>query len=386
MVIDVFHLSAHQRRALSPLAAPLGPTYSPATGRGLVATRNITAGEQLFSEPSMIAVPPRSSPLSCSYCCRPLGGRRLILCPQCLSSELYCSRKCRSMARDEFHVLECRSTTPKGRDQLWRNLDRVNSTGRFSRERRRVYGSLRASSAWKRISVRGVGSYVGADAAMDDGGDDRAPVDFLEPTQNDTAALLLNGQEGRLVCRVLWRALVSQRRDGASLASALAASLEGLLPYGMEQLAMNVQMQPILSQYRQVLDHLGIGEGERQLPVELYQCLVATVKSNLFNLCHIDGAHGPAQGAATKGGGGMYAVASLINHSCAPNVSVSYAPTEGTLVTYTTTKDIRTGEEIVSNYGVDITWPVDVRRDVLFRSHHFLCRCTKCETESGMLY
>jgi hypothetical protein len=41
---------------------------------------------------------------------------------------------------------------------------------------------------------------------------------------------------------------------------------------------------------------------------------------------------------------------------------------------------IKVGDEILISY-LNITWPVSVRKDILFSSHGFICDCDLCQLE-----
>lgn len=70
---------------------------------------------------------------------------------------------------------------------------------------------------------------------------------------------------------------------------------------------------------------------------------------------------------------------SLLNHSCDPNVIVSYV---GTTVTAKSTRPIRDGQQVYNCYGPHFArMGVKDRRIALQQQYHFYCRCHKCETE-----
>jgi len=67
---------------------------------------------------------------------------------------------------------------------------------------------------------------------------------------------------------------------------------------------------------------------------------------------------------------------SMMNHSCDPNIIVSYV---GTTVTAKATRPILPGEEIFNCYGPHhLRMSRKERRDALKQQYHFICRCSKC--------
>ena len=68
---------------------------------------------------------------------------------------------------------------------------------------------------------------------------------------------------------------------------------------------------------------------------------------------------------------------SLLNHSCDPNIIVSYV---GTTVTAKATRQIPAGDEVFNCYGPHhLRMSVGERREALRQQYHFHCRCTRCE-------
>eukprot|EP00747_Dinoflagellata_sp_TGD_P193286 gnl/TRDRNA2_/TRDRNA2_59241_c0_seq1.p1 gnl/TRDRNA2_/TRDRNA2_59241_c0~~gnl/TRDRNA2_/TRDRNA2_59241_c0_seq1.p1 ORF type:complete len:357 (+),score=61.81 gnl/TRDRNA2_/TRDRNA2_59241_c0_seq1:162-1232(+) len=89
----------------------------------------------------------------------------------------------------------------------------------------------------------------------------------------------------------------------------------------------------------------------------------------------------------------IHRFASLMNHSCSPNVYIkrefseparpgTFAPDDGQVVV-TAICDIAAGETLVHNYAARefLTWPLARRRAHLLREHGFVCQCERCSSE-----
>uniref|UniRef100_A0A3B5LYU1 SET domain-containing protein n=1 Tax=Xiphophorus couchianus TaxID=32473 RepID=A0A3B5LYU1_9TELE len=67
-----------------------------------------------------------------------------------------------------------------------------------------------------------------------------------------------------------------------------------------------------------------------------------------------------------------------MNHSCSPNVIVTY---KGTVAEVRAVQEINPGEEIFDSY-IDLLYPTEDRRERLLESYFFMCQCTECTTRS----
>uniref|UniRef100_A0A8C8EHM9 [histone H3]-lysine(4) N-trimethyltransferase n=1 Tax=Oncorhynchus tshawytscha TaxID=74940 RepID=A0A8C8EHM9_ONCTS len=68
----------------------------------------------------------------------------------------------------------------------------------------------------------------------------------------------------------------------------------------------------------------------------------------------------------------------LMNHSCSPNVIVTY---KGTVAEVRAVQDIQPGDEIFNSY-IDLLYPTDDRNERLRDSYFFTCVCNECATRS----
>ena len=73
---------------------------------------------------------------------------------------------------------------------------------------------------------------------------------------------------------------------------------------------------------------------------------------------------------------GLFPIASILNHSCDPNVSIRFNPRSKS-AEIRTLRDIQCGEQLFINY-TDITVPRFMRQRILQSDYHFECQCTLC--------
>ncbi|XP_004857205.1 SET and MYND domain-containing protein 4 isoform X2 [Heterocephalus glaber] len=76
---------------------------------------------------------------------------------------------------------------------------------------------------------------------------------------------------------------------------------------------------------------------------------------------------------------GIFPVVSLLNHSCSPNTSISFA---GTVATIRAAQQIGKGQEILHCYGPHKSWMSIAERQQKLRSQYFFdCNCPACHYE-----
>ncbi|NXV31542.1 SMYD2 methyltransferase, partial [Rissa tridactyla] len=76
-------------------------------------------------------------------------------------------------------------------------------------------------------------------------------------------------------------------------------------------------------------------------------------------------------------GSAIFPDVALMNHSCCPNVIVTY---KGTLAEVRAVKEIEPGEEVFTSY-IDLLYPTEDRNDRLRDSYFFNCDCRECTTK-----
>jgi hypothetical protein len=83
---------------------------------------------------------------------------------------------------------------------------------------------------------------------------------------------------------------------------------------------------------------------------------------------------------APSPGSAVYLLGSMFNHSCEPNVTVTF-PSNNSKAVFKAAREIKRNEELTISY-VDHTMNVDARRRALDFGYGFSCQCPKCVGES----
>uniref|UniRef100_A0A2K6KM51 [histone H3]-lysine(4) N-trimethyltransferase n=1 Tax=Rhinopithecus bieti TaxID=61621 RepID=A0A2K6KM51_RHIBE len=76
-------------------------------------------------------------------------------------------------------------------------------------------------------------------------------------------------------------------------------------------------------------------------------------------------------------GSAIFPDVALMNHSCCPNVIVTY---KGTLAEVRAVQEIKPGEEVFTSY-IDLLYPTEDRNDRLRDSYFFTCECQECTSK-----
>lgn len=77
-------------------------------------------------------------------------------------------------------------------------------------------------------------------------------------------------------------------------------------------------------------------------------------------------------------GSAVFPDVALMNHSCSPNVIVTY---KGTVAEVRAVQEINPGDEVFNSY-IDLLYPTEDRKERLLDSYFFACQCTECTTKS----
>lgn len=80
-------------------------------------------------------------------------------------------------------------------------------------------------------------------------------------------------------------------------------------------------------------------------------------------------------------GQSIYAVGCLFNHSCDPNLQVTYTSAMDETMTIVALRDIRAGEELCISY-IEEKEPFAERQQQLYEHYLFECCCSKCSEEA----
>lgn len=77
-------------------------------------------------------------------------------------------------------------------------------------------------------------------------------------------------------------------------------------------------------------------------------------------------------------GTAVYPDVALVNHSCLPNVIITF---NGTTAEVRAVKEIKPGDEVMISY-IDLLYPTDDRNNRLLESYYFTCDCQECKNKS----
>ncbi|KAK5915141.1 hypothetical protein CesoFtcFv8_000764 [Champsocephalus esox] len=77
-------------------------------------------------------------------------------------------------------------------------------------------------------------------------------------------------------------------------------------------------------------------------------------------------------------GSAVFPDVALMNHSCSPNVIVTY---KGTVAEVRAIREIDPGDEVFNSY-IDLLYPTEDRKERLLDSYFFSCQCTECTSKS----
>ena len=91
-------------------------------------------------------------------------------------------------------------------------------------------------------------------------------------------------------------------------------------------------------------------------------------------------AAGGADPAPHHTGSAVYSLASLLNHSCEPNLEVGF-PANNARLALTAARDIARGEQLTISY-IDATASAPVRQEALQWGYGFACGCPRCREGS----
>ena len=80
-------------------------------------------------------------------------------------------------------------------------------------------------------------------------------------------------------------------------------------------------------------------------------------------------------------GSAAYLLASMLNHSCEPNLDISF-PANNAVAAFTAARDIARHEQLTISY-VDVGQGVTQRRAALEFGYGFTCRCPRCLEEGA---
>lgn len=278
-------------------------------GRHLVATRDLAIGDVIVIEPAVCSVlGAGTKTMRCANCMRH-HKVNLIPCPGCASA-MFCSRACLEEANTNFHDIECKILEALHASMTVRQLVAVRLFIRGVK----LFGTIdefqRRMAQWQRNNL------------------DAFSANYRHNDEQHRLAAVYN------LHRVPEKARKSMDITGMAIATAVAIHLLG------EYTA-----------FKQLLE----GREQRNRAIDLIYHYVQVVTTNARSsttLCsrtemdtHI---HNEKDHVHTWTGWGIYTISPLMNHSCAPNVSVVRAGSDKIIVV---SKPIKSGEQIYDSYG-----------------------------------
>lgn len=129
----------------------------------------------------------------------------------------------------------------------------------------------------------------------------------------------------------------------------------------------------------------GLQAALQGLDLDWYVAVMARLHLNTFKVeaaLPIDWSQGHAAAAAMLGGdaasagSALYLLGSLFNHSCEPNVHVTFPGNDSTAV-FTAARQIAEGEQLFITY-IDAGQELDARQEYLAFAYGFRCHCVRC--------
>lgn len=136
--------------------------------------------------------------------------------------------------------------------------------------------------------------------------------------------------------------------------------------------------------------HHSLVAAAADLSLEWYVGMLARLHINSFRVdgvmltgdCSLAEMAAVSVGAQQGGslGTAVYLLASLFNHSCGPNVDVTY-PMNNSTAHFVAARDIAAGEQLCISY-IDASMSVNARQQQLDWGYGFRCRCETCTEEA----
>ncbi|XP_072099097.1 SET and MYND domain-containing protein 4 isoform X3 [Mobula birostris] len=332
--------------AQTPLSGEVEPNAPPSVslqwdttqGRHYIAARDLQAGEVVLQEEAFATVvvsgsQPSTQDLYCHLCLRPTDLP--LPCPQCSFSS-YCSKSCRQQAWHLYHWLDCPLT------------GLLLTLGSFAHLALRTVLTAGLAEVERLQAVDIPGQEWGREPQK------ATPYQTIHSLLTHSRA---RPPEHRFLCALSAAALCQAvRENGCGARLGIVATAEGedgarsLKTLGVAVLRHMLQLECNGQAITAVTD---TGMGCERV-VETRQVRIATA---------------------------LYARASLFNHSCDPNTSISF---HGTSIIFRASQHIPAGQEVLHCYGPH--WrrlALKERRQALMSQYVFQCHCGACVREEA---
>jgi SET and MYND domain-containing protein len=321
----------------------------PGAGRGLVATRNVPRGATVHAEAPLLCAPaPALRGRVCHHCLKALRTDIGQEPTYGVGGAAFCSGPCAEVAATSYGCIEAAAD--------WSAL-RAHCAA--AGERFPLLVARLACAKLQREGSSGGGSSGGSGAAFGGfaGGD--ALVDLPALCFAKT-----NGPPPEP-----WAAAHGLVVAALAAAGAPADALERAVP---------------LAWFAQVLARISINAF--RVDVVLPARGAADLQAALSDLLRSDGGAGGPDGGGDTGiaggaGSAVYLLASMTNHSCAPNMDVTF-PHNSAAAAFVANRDIRAGEQLSVSY-MDAGLPVEARQQHLRFAYGFSCVCQRCIAEGA---
>ncbi|MFH4973606.1 hypothetical protein AB6A40_000315 [Gnathostoma spinigerum] len=324
------------------LSSKVAPAYDASRGRHLVAIDDIPAGSVILMEKPTVKINVQPE-THCLYCCHRLP-LSYIPCTSCFAR--FCNETCRRLA-DRFHHIEC------ARHSQMRSLGIVEMAARvlLQFDRTEIEESLRDKI-------------------------DRSDVSSLINSSSFRSILLLEynnnidlGDHINEMVRILAPELaIEEEYSGMSLSDIFKYLFNVITAVSCRAVnnAHTIYKEPAGMLWHEktlpglLLDASGLGWEDNSLRIEYLLNTYDVPLSSTVATC-------------------LLPVASVLNHSCLPNVFSSFTDVDSNCLVLRTSRDIKTGEEILHNYGPACgSMEYANRQAELFEIYGFHCHCDAC--------
>ncbi|KAG1680830.1 hypothetical protein FOA52_008163 [Chlamydomonas sp. UWO 241] len=406
--------SSVPQQLLDALAAHpnISVTKFPGAGRGLVATAPLAYGETVFVERPMVVCQAEDLAEQVCYGCLavlPGGPTSSLASP--LSLRLFCSERCMHASDAGFHAMESLAMGgASGRDSGGGGALQAFEAACAAASERFPLMASRIGFARLTAAVTGRRGTAGCSGAPADaaplpsvdrtagGGDPEDPGAHASGSGGGGGG----GGGGRPVVVVAGDAL----NDFGALCYANVATphpapwveAHSLLAAALGAAAAEAEAQllpggPDAASSASVAAEASGAEGERMvrvgalraevaaLDVEWYVRVLSTLHVNVFRVgCVLPPSRDTQFGPATSGSA-AFMLASLLNHSCEPNIEVVFRR-NSSVASFTAARDIGAGEQLFVSY-LDEGLPLAARRSHLEFGYGFTCKCVRCVEEEA---
>ncbi|CAG7823719.1 unnamed protein product [Allacma fusca] len=318
--------------------------FHPTHGRQLIVNRDIPAGTILIVEKPFISVLKdllKWDVTHCHFCLRKIIQG--LPCQGCVFA-IYCNESCRGKAAEEFHGFECPCMP----------YLHCNATPRYILLALRIISKL-GPNKLQELFQENLNSLS-------------SPLDRYDSDSYNPIYHLVTHSNPQDPIDVYTKAL-----NALIVATTLQTQsnfFEGI-PQDKKQDFFNFTASMILHHIDNIpFNSISLDEVEGLEKYTLSSTLHGIDREELSNL--IRSIQFPQFAA------GVYTVASLMNHSCDPNVTRVVGLTDGTLA-IVATRSLKCNEEIVTCYSRSFTSDtIDIRRAYLSENYCFDCDCIAC--------